>query len=448
MLKRTVTLFIGFISAFPFAASACPDSLWTLQACIDYALEHNVEIRQQKLAEMICEEDLSESRWAFSPSISASTGMTGSTGRVLDPTTYQFIETKYTANTNSSISGNMTLFEGGRKLFAFRKSKLGLNAALLDTEALRNNLKMNVIAAFLDVLCAEEQKQCAESTVSKLEEQMKRSQNMYEAGAITESDILQLKSQLFAARNDILAACNAYDLAKLSLCDLLEIEDYKSFSICSQDDIYACVIPEFDIEKAIEAVPEFRKAVLNREIMAKDQQIAKSSLWPSLSISAGYGSNFSDAQRKMIQNPDGTLTYEAYPFLQQYADNASAYASISLNIPILTGMRTNINIRRTNIQAQNAEYVVVTVRKEVRKKIIQAQIDFNTASEKYISAQEQLRYAEAAEMQISDKYNLGVVDYSSWNAALYELAIARYNLSEARCTLIMKNEILKVYADL
>lgn len=443
MLKRTIALLL--VSAFSFVAEAQTDSLWTLQSCIDYALEHNLELKKQKLSEQASEIDLRESRWAFAPSLSASTGATGSTGRVLDPTTYQFVQTNYTANTSSSVSGNVTLFEGGRKMYAFRKSELGLKASLLETESLRYNLRMNVIAAFLDVLCADEQKMSAESTVAKLEEQVNRSQVMYESGAITESDILQLKSQVFAARNDVSAASNAYDMARLSLCNLLEIEDYKTFSVCPPDDNCAQIL--LDVDKTIETVPDYQRAVLNREISARDEQLAKASLWPTISLSAGYGSNFSDARKKMIQNPDGTVSYEAYPFLQQYADNASAFASVSLNIPILTGMRANSAVKRAKIQAQNAELNVATVRKDVRKKIIQAQIDFNTASQKFRGAQEQLIYAEAAEKQICDKYNLGAADFNAWNTAVYELAVAKYNLSEARCTLLMKYEILKIYAD-
>lgn len=445
MLKRSFVLFLVLAWTLLCEGHDRSCDRWTLQACIDYALEHSMEIGKQKLAERSSTLDLQESRWAFSPSLSASMGATGSTGRVLDPTTYQFVQTDYTANTSSSISGNITLFEGGRKTYALRKSELGLKASLLETESLRDNIRMNVIAAFLDVLCSEEQIKSAESTVSKLTEQLKLSQAMLDAGSITESDVLQLNSQIFAARNDVSAAYNAYDLARLSLCDLMEIEDYKSFAVCPPDEDYNQIL--LDVEETIEAVPDYRKAVLNREISFRDQQLAKAALWPTISLSAGYGSNFSDARKKMIQNSDGTISYEAYPFLQQYADNASAFASISLNIPIMTGMRSNNNVKRARIQAQNAELAEAMVRKDIRKKIVQAQIDFNSASDKFRGAQEQLKYAEAAERQICDKYNLGATDFNSWNTAVYDLTVARYNLSEARCTLIMKYEILRTYAE-
>jgi len=443
MLKRLLPLFL--IIAFPAVAYGQADNSWTLQECIDYALEHNLEIKKQDLSEQVSEINLRESKWAFSPSISASNGVTGSSGRVLDPTTYQFVQTNYTVNSSSSISGNVTLFEGGRKIYALKKSELGLKASLLDSEALRDNIKMNVIASFLDVLCAEEQKNTAESTVSKLKEQLNRSQIMFESGSITESDVLQLNSQLFAARNDLTSALNAYDLARLSLCNLLELEDYKSFSACSPDGDYSQIL--FDVEQAVEAVPDYQKAVLNRDISHRDEQISKAALWPTLSLSTGYGSNYSDARKKMIQNPDGTVSYEAYPFLQQYADNASAFASVSLSIPILTGMRANSGVKRSKIQAQIAELAVETVRKDIRKKIIQARIDYDMASDKYKGAQEQLLFAEAAERQICDKYNLGTADFNSWNTAVYELAVAKYNLSQAKCTLMMKYEILKIYAN-
>lgn len=445
MRKRVTLLFFITVLTFPGRIYAQTDSLWTLQACVDYALEHNLEIRRQELSEQESQINLRESKWAFSPSLSASAGATGSTGRVLDPTTYQFVQTSYTANTSSSISGNVTIFEGGRKIYALRKSELGLKASLLDSESLRDNIKMNVIASFLDVLCAEEQKKSAESTVLKLEEQLKRSQIMFEAGSITESDVLQLNSQLFAARNDVASARNAYDMARLSLCNLLELEDYKSFSVCAPDEDYTQIL--LDVEKSVESTPDFKRAVLNSELSLWDERLSKAAMWPTLSLSVGYGTNYSDARKKMVQNPDGTISYEAYPFLQQYADNASAFASISLNIPILTGMRANSGVKRARLQVQKTELAVATVRKDIHKQILQAQIDFETASDKYKGAQEQLLYAEAAEKQICDKYNLGATDFNSWNTAVYELAVAKYNLSQARCTLMMKYEILKIYAN-
>lgn len=444
MLKRILTVLFSLVVLSTLKTVAQNDIHWTLQACIDYALDHNIEIQRQELSQQESELSLKESKWAFSPSISASTGVTGSTGRVLDPTTYQFVQTNYTANTSSSISGNITLFEGGRKVYALRKSELGMKASLLEMEALRDNLRMNVIASYLDVLCAEEQRKSTESIVLKLESQLERSQIMFDAGLITESDVLQLHSQVFSAKNDVLAAENSCEMTKLALCNLLEIEDYKSFSVVAPDDEYTDIFLEVD--KTIESRPDYQKALLNQEISRRDEQLSKALLWPSVSLSAGYGSNFSDARKKAIQNQDGTFNYGAYPFFQQYADNASAYASISLNIPILNRMTASRNVKRARIQARNAEFSVATARKEIRMKILQAQIDFNTASDKYHAAQEQLAYAEAAERQICDKYNLGATDFNSWNNAVYELAVSQYSLSAAKCTLIMKHEILKVYA--
>lgn len=169
-------------------------------------------------------------------------------------------------------------------------------------------------------------------------------------------------------------------------------------------------------------------------------------MYPRLSLSAGYGSSFSDARKKTIQNPDGTITYKAYPFFQQYADNASAYVSVGLKIPILTGLTSKNGMQRAKIAIKEAEITTIEKRKQLRKEILQAEIDCQTAEEKYIKAVEAEKYAEEAQRQISEKYNLGTTDFLSWNTSIVELAKSRYSLVEAKFSFILKNEILKLYS--
>ena len=107
-------------------------------------------------------------------------------------------------------------------------------------------------------------------------------------------------------------------------------------------------------------LPEVESARLGIDIARRDLRIARSSYYPTLSLSAGYGSSYSDARQKMFMNPDGTYRYEAYPLAEQYKDNASSYISVSLNVPIFGRLTTRHNVQRQKIAVRQAEYALRT----------------------------------------------------------------------------------------
>lgn len=267
---------------------------------------------------------------------------------------------------------------------------------------------------------------------------------MLDAGGITESDVLQLQSQLFSARNDISTANHSYALAKIGLCDLLEIEDYEDFDVLppEQIDLTQTLI---SLDEAVERHPSYQSSVIAEGLASADLKLAKAAMSPRLSLSAGYGSSFSDARKKAVQNEDGTLKYEAYPFLNQYADNASAYASLGLTIPILSGLSARSGVKRASIAVKEAEIATAEIRKQIRKEILQAQADCSAAREQYMQVLEEVKYAEEALRQITEKYNYGTTDFLSWQTASVELAKARYLLTEKKYTYILKAEIMKLY---
>lgn len=441
MLKQG---FIILLLVNTFSANAHPAKVWTLDECIRYAEEHSLDLRKHSLSYESDHVTLQESRWAFVPSISASSNYAVSSGRVLDPTTYQFVETNFTGNSSSSISGDISIFEGGRKLFALKKAKLSLRASLLKEESIKYNIKLNVIAAYIDVVCAKEQTEVALRSASLVKSRLGQSKVLLEAGNITESDVLQLQVQLYAAQNDIASTEQSLQLAKLALCDLLEIDDYASFEVelPEDSDVRTMLL---DVETSIENHPDYQLSLLNQKISRNDLCIARSSLFPSLSLSAGYGSSFSDARMKVLTNRDGTIKYEAYPFFRQYADNASVYVSAGLKIPILSGLSTRNSVKRAKIAITESQLATLEVRKQIRRTVIQAQMDCNAAWNRYLRAKEEVRYAEEAYRQIDEKYNFGATDFLSWNTAFVELAKARYSLAESKYTYILKLEILKIY---
>ena len=440
---HTMISILAMLAAGTLCAQT-PSKVWTLEECIGYALEHNIEIKRQELGIDDSEIGLSESRWDYAPSLSAGTSYSISSGRVLDQTTYEFIENNVVGSSSASVSGSVQVFSGMRRHYALKKAKASLKASLADLESVRQDIEMNVTAVYLQILCDQENLASAREMALMLESQMERIQTMVDLGRVTEADLLQIRSQYYAALNDVVAAEGKCRLSRMELCQLLEIQDWEGFAIepMEVNDYDGMqLLPSTD-SVSVESRPKYRSAEAGVEVARRNLQMARSSYYPTLSLSAGYGTSYSGARQKAVQNPDGTYRYEAYPFFRQYLDNGSSYISLSLNIPIFSGMSTRNSVRRARNASMDAQYALQTVSKQLSREYEQALIEYQISCRQYETAREQLAYAEEAARMMTEKYNLGKTDFTSWNTAMTELAKAKYALSNTTYTVILREKLL------
>ena len=162
-IQGTIPILLLSISMI-MEAHPTDSTLWTLDKCIEYALENNIELKVEKLAIKEQDMSLSESKWAFVPRISATTGYNLSIGRVLDETTYDFISNETMGSSSSSISASMPIFSGLKNLRQLQAAEIGKRTASLQVEKACNDLKLNITAYFLEVLCAKENIRSEEHT--------------------------------------------------------------------------------------------------------------------------------------------------------------------------------------------------------------------------------------------------------------------------------------------
>ncbi len=423
--------------------------IWTLDDCIAYALEHNIEIKTQELAAETKRVSLSESKWSYAPDVTASNGYNLSTGRVLDPTTYDFVENQTMQGNSSSLSVGLTLFGGMGKLHSLKRAQLDLQSALLHVQKARNDISLNVTARYLEILCAAENIRNAEQIVATLRIQEEKTAKKVEAHKVTIADLLQIQSQLANAESDLLTARNTYDIARLDLCQLLELEEYAAFEPSAPEASLpgADAMPQEvgEVVEAAMALPEVRIAALDIDLARRDIHIARATYYPTLTLSAAYGASYSDARQKVFRNTDGTYRYEAYPFLEQYRDNANSYLSLSLNVPLFGGLQKRKAVQRSKIALRQAEYASQMVRKQVSKEVTQAWIDLRTAQEKYLSSQKYVATAAEAARQVERKYELGVATVVDYNTALDNLIKANTQLLQAKYEYIFKTRIIRFY---
>ncbi len=440
---------IALLTLCACATAHAQERRWTLDECIARAYARNIEIKTQELTAEEKRIALSEAWWGYAPDISISNSYSLSTGRVLDPTTYEFVENKTVGGNSTSVGAGATLFGGLKNRYRLRRAQLDLRASLLGVESTRRDVRLHVTAAYLEVLCAEETIRDAGQVVAELTAQEEKTARKVEARKVTVADLLQIQSQLADAENDLLTSRWAYDIARLDLCQLLELDDWASFRAAPPDgeelrgggvtDDPAALLD------AAGALPQVEAARVGIDLARRDLQIARAAYWPTVSLSAGYGSSYSDARQRSFRNPDGTLRYEAYPFFAQYRDNASSYVSLSLSVPLFGRLATRKNVQRQKLALRRAEYTLLAAEKRAAKEATQALLDARTAWGRYRGAQHYVAAAEEALRQVARKYDLGVASATDYNAALTAAVKARSQLLQARYEYLFKRRTLEYY---
>lgn len=436
---------LSLLLFIPFCAMAQDNTVWTLEECLDYALENSIIIKRQELVRESKEVSLSDSKWIYIPKVSFSTSATLSFGRVLDMTTYQFVKNSAVGSSSSSISGSMSLFDGFKNVYALQRAKLDLRVEDANLEVVQYDIRRSITAAYLSLLCTQSILESAVSAKQLQESQLNRINDLLNAGLVTESDYLQAKSQLYATESDVSSAEGAVKSAKLTLCQLLEIEDYSSFSVSENDSLPSP--PPYDTS-TIDIVlsrPEYLASKLAVDLAYKDIAIARSAYFPTISISAGFGSSWSSARQKSLQNDDGSLRFGAYPFFEQYADNRNSYFSIGMSIPVFNAMSFRNNVRQKMIMHRDLQYALHVNEKDLIKEYQQLSIDCQTAYRRYLAAEQRLQYATQAERHLRDRFELGGIDFNTWNISATELAKARYSLSEAKYQYLLKIKLLELF---
>lgn len=403
---------------------------WSLEECVDYVLEHNTTIKREALNVSQAGIDLFESKWAYSPSVSAVNTYGMSSGRVLDQTTYDFVENSMVGSSSLSLSGNFSLFLGFKRYFTLKRSEASLSVALSDLEKVKLNTELDVVAAYYGLLCSQDNLSSAMEISDTLERQVEKIEAMVVAGKVTQADLLQVRALYYASLNDVAAADGQCRLSRLELCQLLELEDYEDFeieNICLEELTLISHADSADIRRN----PEYRSAEMAYKVSERNLQIAKTSYYPNVSLSAGYGTNYSSVRRKVIQDEYGVLDYHPYPFMSQYLDNGNSYLSININIPIFSKMSVRSNVLRMRNAKLDALYGLKDVEKGLLKTYKQVEIEYQTSLQQYKTAQVQFSYAVEAARQMVQKYNLGKVGFNDMSTAVTELSKSRLALNNA-----------------
>ena len=410
---------------------------WTLQECLDWALEHNLTVKQSALNVTQREIQLNTAENSWLPNLSGSVNESLSFGRGL--TADNTYTSANTTSTGFSIGGGMNLFDGLATPNNIALSRLNLEAATADLERARDDIRVAVARAYVQVLYDYEIVDVARKQIELDDAQVARLEAMAATGKAAQAEVSQQKASRAQSGVTLVQAENNLRLALLDLGQLLEFSSSEGFSIdrpvVEVNDIHLD-LPERIFADAVDVRPAIRAEEIRLEGRERSLKIAQAAQYPSLNLSGGVGSNYY------------TTSNPAYPqdkFFDQLSHNFSPYIGVSLSVPIFTKFQTRNNIRIARLNQDLQQIQLDKARQSLYKEIQQAWSNAVAAEAKYRSSTEASTAAEDAFRLVQAKYENGKASITEFNESRNQLLMTRSDRVQATYEYLFQSRLLDFY---
>ncbi len=438
-------IFSSLVLVFALSISTVfAQKIWTLEDCINYAFENNIQIKQSKLQVQSVQADLKQSKLDFIPSLNGSSALNFNWGRSINPETNTYINHN---NSSSSfgLSSGIKLFDGFQRINTIKQNELSYNTSRYDSEKMENDIALQLTGAYLNILFNHEMLIVAQNQAETTKKQIERTKNLVEAGTLPKGDLLEIEAQGLMDEVNVIKADNNLSLSYLDLLQILDLPANEDFeidrpNIAITDEL--SVIPSEQVyANAVNFMPEIKRAELDVLSSNRSVLIAKGAAYPSLSLRTGINTNYIDSKLIDFTDPNS----QVMAFWDQLSDNMSEYLSLSLNVPIFNSYQTSTRIKKAKIQNINSKFNLELAKNALRKSIEQKYFDAIAAYKTYhankastVSLQEAFKYTE-------EKYNLGMLNSVDYNLAKSKLTQSQSDLLRSKYDYIFKTKILDFY---
>ena len=459
-MKQSLRLLCcGVAAALLPAFSATAQKQWSLRECCDYAVAHNISIRQQENACRQQELQVSTAKSQRLPDLSGSVGQNFSFGRGL--TAENTYSNTNTSSTSFSLGTSVPLFTGFQIPNQIKLSELNLEAATQDLEKAKNDICMQVAQAYVQILYNMEISDVAHRQIGIDSMQVVRLQALVDNGKASGAQLSQQQATLANSRLTATQADNNQRLAVLTLTQLLELPSPDGFAIVRPDGLNgqdgqngqngdasvplsvgslcsggAAAVPSPDViyAEALGIKPEIAAQQLRLRATDHNIKIAQAGYLPTLSLSGGLGSNYYT-----------TSGFKSDPFGTQLKNNFSQYIGLNLSVPIFNRFQTRNSIRNARIEQQNQQLQLDNTKKTLYKEIQQACLNTTAAQAKYESSTVAAKSSLDAFTLMQAKYENGKANITEFNEAKNSYLRAESDCVQARYELLYQQALIQFY---
>ncbi len=440
-------LFIAIITCFllpqGFVIAQQPKQ-WSLEECITYAIDHNIQIKQQILQTRFQKNALDLSKLSNLPTLNGQATHNYSFGRALDETTYEFTDNQNIQSNSFYLGGSMNLFNGLQNYNTIQKNKYEVLASELDLQKIKDNISLNIGLSYLQILLNNELVQATNNQLMITRQQIAKTRKMVDAGSLAMGNLLQIEAQAASEELQLINMQNQLDISYLNLTQMLELVSPEGFQIVTpeiQIDTNTVITGAIDeiYSQAMGLRPEIKSAEMKLAASEFDQKIATGGRSPQLSLNHSISTRFSDIAIK-LSNPT-----ENYKFSEQLNDNLNYGVGFSLRVPILNGWQVNKNISNSRLTVENSQYALENEKKQLYKSIQQAYADAVAALKKYTASIKAVASMEESFRYTDQKFNVGMITPVDYNAAKTQLLNAQSDMAQAKYEFVFKTKVLDFY---
>ncbi|WP_371874087.1 TolC family protein [Prevotella sp. E15-22] len=432
----SIIIFILVVVAALYAQPVNAQQQWSLKQCCDYAVEHNITIKQQENQCRQQEIQLSNAKNQRLPDLSGSAGQNFSFGRGL--TAENTYTNTNTSSTSFSLGTSVPLFTGFQIPNNIKLNQLNLQAATQDLEKAKNDIRTQVAQAYVQILYNLEMADVAHRQISIDSAQVARLQALLNIGRASEAELAQQKATMAQSLLTATQADNNLQLAILAMTQLLELPTPEGFSVVrpevGSEGGKTIVTPDEIYAEALTTKPEVQAQQLRLRATENSIKIAQSGYYPTLSFSAGLGSNYYK-----------TSGFKADGFAKQMKNNFSQYLGFNLSIPIFNRFQTRNSVRSAKIERENQTLQLDNTKKALYKEIQQVYYNTVAASQKLQSSRQASQSSETAFRLTQAKYEQGKATITEFNEAKNNYLKSSSDLTQARYEYLYQQALILFY---
>ncbi len=421
---------------------ALAQSQWTLQRCIDYALENNISIKQKKLTNLQSKEDVSQSQAALFPSVSFSTNQNVSY-RPFAETTVTLENGTMTTNSNTvtyngsyGINANWTVWNGNKNRISIKQNKITEETTALDVEQESNSIQEQIAQLYVQILYENEAVKVNEEIVKASQQQVDRAKTMVEVGSLAKVDLVQLEAQVAQDKYSLIQAQSQLANYKLQLKQLLEIHDDEDFDVAIPDVneekiLYPIPNKNEVYNAAMDSRPEIKSKILDIESSDLAIKSSKAGYMPTISLNAGIGSSNSSASDNS--------------FAQQIKTNLNNSVGLTLSVPIFDNLQTRTNIRKAKYAKQNSELQLQEAQKQLYSTVENYYLNASNSQQQYVYAKKNEESMKESYELVSEQFNLGLKNIIELTTGKNNLLQAQQTLLQTKYTALLNLSLLNFY---
>lgn len=406
---------------------------WTLQECLDYAYQNNIQVRQSRNNQLSGIEDTKQAKAALFPSLVASTTQSYTNY----PSSEVTDNNSYTGT--YGITAGMTIFEGGKLRTEVKRQKVQNQMDALSVEESVNDIRIAIVQAYMQCLYAADAVRINRSTAEASKAQRDRAEEMLRTGSISRVDFAQLQSQYSSDEYQIVVAGSTLDNYKLQLKQLLELDIMEEMNPAvpgvKEENMLKALPPKNEVyETALKVMPQIRRGELGIEAAKLEEKSARAGFFPSISLSASVGT--------------GHMSNNDFESGSQIWNRFNENVGLTLNIPIFSNRKNRTAVNKAKIALNDSYLEWTSLQKELLRNVESAYLDAVSAQAQYLSAREKEKYARESYELTSEQFRVGVKNTVELITAQNEYSAAQQQVLQAKYLTLLSIELLNIYQGL